>query len=136
MSLCMQCFQAFASPGSCVCSSCTIILSHLSRSSSKQREICIYNPNCYRKNPDHLNKYKHTSSISLRREPCKWGGECYDKNPDHLKKYLHPGPCKWGGECYRKNPEHLREYSHSHPRCWHAAACFDMSLSHRAKYKH
>jgi hypothetical protein len=74
------------------------------QNSSSSKIPCKHGERCYRKNPEHLEKYSHphqrefhtdnptkpTRSSSLSKMACWYGERCNRKNPEHLVKYFHP----------------------------------------------
>jgi len=56
--------------------------------STDSRPLCQYGQNCYRTNPDHLMRFRHTGDD---RPQCEFGQNCYRQNPDHFAQYSHSG---------------------------------------------
>jgi hypothetical protein len=98
----------------------------------KQRPMCKYGADCYRRNPDHARNKQHpagwkppsaaAASSADARPECRYGSACYRKNPEHAREFQHPAgwrpaqpvaKCRYGAACYDKSEKHLRKYSHS-----------------------
>ncbi|XP_076234712.1 uncharacterized protein LOC143179386 [Calliopsis andreniformis] len=73
---------------------------------------------------DESNNSTDVTASTVRREKCKYNKKCYRRNPQHRDKYSHPGDfdydypddrqeCPYGVRCYRKNSQHKMQYKHT-----------------------
>lgn len=78
--------------------------------------ICPYGARCYRKNPEHLKEFSHSTKVDdSNSKDSKDDTDGAKLRKIASKPNLNDAslpPCKYGASCYRKNLLHFAEYSH------------------------